>query len=79
MFQRAISLQEWADVAERATILGRVDTGFIMTATGTHPELGALVAIQDPCGSGLILHSENPFRDWMTLPVLTSTVLHGNA
>jgi hypothetical protein len=60
MYQRAITLEQFADIHEQLEVYGRTDTGPVMTTTGVHPDLGSIVVIQD-IAPGLILLSELPF------------------
>ena len=64
MHQRAISLQQWADLYEVATITGRADAGPIASTTGHHPLIGAFSAVED-WREGLIILSELPIPAWM--------------
>lgn len=59
MFQRAIDLQTWADIFEGLTTYAQTVTGAILTTTGMHPDLGAVVAVQDDAEL-MILLSEMP-------------------
>lgn len=60
MFQRAITFQEFADLFEQLCFYQQADAGLILTTTGRHPQLGAIVAIQD-LAPAMILLSEHPF------------------
>lgn len=67
MFQRAISIQDAADIIEAMNVIGRADAGFVLTITGKHPDLGAVVLIQDP-HPGLIVLSEQQVQGARVAP-----------
>lgn len=63
MHQAAITLEDFCDLRDSGLeVQGRVDTGPILTITGTHPDLGSLVVVQD-INPGLIMLSTLPFRE----------------
>src|SRR4051812_27409825 len=69
MHQRAISLETFADIFEELTEYEQVDVGSVLSTTGLHPILGAIVAIQD-IAPGLILLSQFPLAclEWPSQP-----------
>lgn len=64
MHQRALGLQEWADLYELAEITGRADAGPIASTTGKHPAIGAFTAVED-WREGLVILSELPIPAWL--------------
>lgn len=62
MFQRAITLDQYAGLFPALTVLGRVDAGLIASTTATHPRLGAVVVLEDMAADLLIL-SERAVSD----------------
>jgi hypothetical protein len=59
MFQRSITLEQFADIFEGMEFYQQADTGPVMTTTGIHPELGSVVVVQD-MANDLIMLSERP-------------------
>ena len=62
MFQRAITLQQQADLFDDLEVVGRIRDGLIWTTTGNHPELGPCVFIADH-NEGTILFSTFPYSE----------------
>ncbi len=61
MFQTAMDLQTFADLFERMSDVSQTDKGSTLVTHGRHPDIGAVVAIQD-IDPLMIVHSEFPVR-----------------
>ncbi len=66
LFQHAKRIDLYAGLYPDLSDVVHADAGYLVTATGRHPVLGALIVIIDWLSDVAILHTQHAWPDWLT-------------